>query len=521
MLARSPAACYRFADSPAWILAGKAAGNDRRPPGAPSVILGMFARRLPQVRRGTLRSLAVLVTLALSASALAAQAQAPPLPSLPLDAYPDRTREAVAPLYKTAVARPADAQAAGALGRALQAWDQLEDAHQAYLRAQALSPKAFEWLYLDAVVLYRLARHDEAAGQFRRALALSPDYLPARIKLADAAFRIGRMDEAREIFEALRLGALTRPFAEYGLGLIAAGEGRHEAAITHLLRAIELFPEWGEAHYALALSYNRLGRIEDAERAMAARLRHGASGPGLEDPVLATTSTVRDDAIAALQRGIKLDQDGDRAGAIAAHEEAVTKDPSFAQAHLNLILLYGRAANWAKVDEHYRQAVALGYSLADVHYNYGYAQQLQDRWDQAEAAYRRAIDSHPHHFRAHVNLAVALERRKDLEGAAAHFRLAADAEPTSRPARFYLARVLLELQRVPEAIAELEKILEPRDVEAPTYLHALAIAYAEAGNATTAIARAMEARELARSYQQTTLVAAIDQTLAYLKGSPR
>jgi len=471
--------------------------------------------------RGTLRSGAVLVALALSSSASGAQAQAPPLPPLPLDAYPDQTRETVAPVYKNAVDRPADAQAAGALGRALQAWDQLEDAHQAYLRAQALAPKAFEWAYLDAVVLYRLARYEEATGQFRRALALSPDYLPARIKLADAAVRAGRIDEAREMFEALRSGPLTQPFAEYGLGLLAAGEGRHEAAITHLQRAIELFSEWGEAHYALALSYNRLGRREDAERAMAARLQHGASGPGLEDPVLATTSTVRDDAIAALQRGIKRDQDGDWVGAIAAHEEAVTRDPSFAQAHLNLILLYGRAASWAKVEEHYRKAVALGYSLADVHYNYGYAQQLQNHWDQAEAAYRRALDSNPHHFQAHLNLAATLERRKDLEGAADHFRLAADAEPTSRPAQFYLARVLLELQRFPEAIVELEKILEPRDGEAPTYLHALAIAYAEVGNAKAAIARAIEARELAQSHRQTELVAAIDQTLAYLKGSPR
>lgn len=483
----------------------------------------MFARRLPRTRRGPgplLRSGAFLVALALGSS-LRAQAQPPPLPPLPLDAYPERAREAVAPLYKNAVDRPADAQAAGALGRALQAWDQLEDAHQAYVRAQALAPKVFEWVYLDAVVLSRLARYDEAAGQFRRTLALSPDYLPARIKLGDAALRTGRLDEARQIFAALRPAPLTQPFAEYGLGLIAAGEGHHESAITHLQRAIELFPEWGEAHYALALSYNRLGRREDAERAMAARLQHGAAGPGLEDPVLATTSTVRDDAVAALQRGIKLDEGGDGAGAIAAHEEAVTRDPSFAQAHLNLILLYGKAANWTKVEEHYRKAVALGYSLADVHYNYGYAQQLQNHWDEAEAAYRRALDSNPHHFRAHLNLAVALERRKDLEGAAAEFRLAADAEPTSRPARFYLGRVLLELQRSQEAITELEKILEPRDVEAATYLHALAIAYAEAGNVKAAIARAMEGRALARSFEQTALVAAIDQTLAYLKGSPR
>ncbi len=468
-----------------------------------------------------LRSAVFTIALALGGTGLAAQSQPPALPVLPLDAYPDQTREAVAPRYKDAVNRPADAQAAGALGRTLQAWDQLEDAHQAYRRAQALAPKAFEWFYLDAVILHRLARYEEAAEQFRRALALSPDYLPARVKLGDAAFRSGRADEARQIFTSLRPARLTEPFAEYGLGLIAASEGRHAAAVTHLGRAIALFPEWGEAHYALALSYNRLGRQEDAERAMAARLKHGTAGPGLEDPLLAATSTVRDDAIAALQRGVKLDENGDRAGAIAAHEDAVAKDPSFAQAHLNLILLYGGAGNWGKVDEHYRKAVALGYSLADVHYNYGYAQQLQNRWDEAESAYRRALDANPRHFRAHLNLALALERRKDLPGAAAEFRMAAEAEPTSRPARFYLARVLLELQRPSEAVSELEKIIEPRDAEAATYLHAQAIAYAEAGDAKTAVARALEARTLAAAHQQTTLAAAIDQTLAYLKGSPR
>src|SRR5580693_829091 len=50
------------------------------------------------------------------------------------------------------------------------------------------------------------------------------------------------------------VGALARepaaePAAELGLGRIAAAEGRHDAAVAHLERAIALFPEWGAAHY--------------------------------------------------------------------------------------------------------------------------------------------------------------------------------------------------------------------------------------------------------------------------------
>jgi tetratricopeptide (TPR) repeat protein len=459
----------------------------------------------------------LLLTLVVTQAASAGQAVA--LPQLPIEAYPDRARDTIAPLYAVAKARPNDAAAAGALGRALQAWDQLEDAHSVYQKAQALAPADFDWAYLDAIVLSELARHEDAARQFRRSLSLSPGYLPARLKLAETLVRAGRAEEARPEFESLRASAMTRPFAEYGLGQLAAAAGQHERAIEHFERAVSLVPEWGEAHYALALSYTRLGRTEEAERAMAARLRHGSRGPGLEDPVMNTTATVRSDAVALLQRGVKLEQAGDLAAAIAAHEAAVRDEPSFAQAHLNLMLLYGRTQNWAKVDEHYQKAVALGFSLGDVNYNYGYAQQLQGRWDLAEAAYRRALDSNPHHFAARVNLGLALERRKALADAAAEFRRAAEIDPVSRPARFYLARVLLDLRRPAEAIVELEKITRPHDAEAALYLHALAIAYLETGNRAEATRHANTAREVAQAHQQTEIAAAVDRTLAVLKGS--
>src|SRR5262245_1906347 len=86
----------------------------------------------------------------------AAQTTLPPLPRLALDAFPPTTRDALSRPYAAAVARPADATAVGTLARTLHAWDQLGAAHDTYLRAQALAPTAFEWLYLDGVTLQRL-----------------------------------------------------------------------------------------------------------------------------------------------------------------------------------------------------------------------------------------------------------------------------------------------------------------------------------------------------------------------------
>jgi len=443
--------------------------------------------------------------------------QLPPLPRLALDSYPAPTREALSGVYKQATARPDEAAAVGALARALQAWEQWGTAHEVYSRAAALAPQAFEWLYLDAVVLQRLARHAEAASQLERALRLNADYLPARVKLAESLLDAGNIDESRRLFEALAREPASEPAAHLGLGRIAAARGDHAAAVSHLERAVQLFPEWGAAQYALALSYRALGRRDEAQRALERHARYGPRWPGLDDPVLAGVMALRDDAQTSLERGLKLAEAGDLNGAIAAHEQALARDPSIAQAHANLISLYGRVRNWAKAEEHYRAVVALGFNLADAHYDYGVLLGMQDQWEAAAAAYRQAVAIDPHHSRAWNNLGQALERQRQIEAAADAYRQSIASEPTFRLARFNLGRMLIALGRNQQAIEELEKLAEPRDSEAPRYLFALATAHVRAGHKDEGIKWATEARNLALEHGQRELAAAIERDLAALK----
>src|SRR2546428_14005909 len=88
-----------------------------------------------------------------------AQTTFPPLRHLATDSYPSPAREAISRAYRDAIARPADAATVGTLARTLHAWEQWSAAHEAYGRAQALAPHVFEWQYLDALVLQRLAHH--------------------------------------------------------------------------------------------------------------------------------------------------------------------------------------------------------------------------------------------------------------------------------------------------------------------------------------------------------------------------
>jgi protein O-GlcNAc transferase len=447
----------------------------------------------------------------------AAQAAVPVLPRLAIDTFPAASREAVSAAYRAAETRPMDAAAVGALARVLHAWEQWDAAHAAYARCQALAPRVFEWHYLDGVVLQRLARHSEAAARFRRALEVSPDYLPARVKLAEALFEAWDLDESFRLFDALSRDPATEPMGQFGLGRIAAARGNHEEAITRLQRALALSSEWGAAHYALALSYRAVGRRGDAQRALDQHAKYGPAWPALEDRVLGGISALRADAAANLNRGLKLASAGDLQGAIAAHKEALVLDPSFAQAHANLISLYGQLRDWDRAEAHYRAVVELGVNLGDAHYDYGVLLGLQGEWDRAAEAYRKAIAVNPQHANAHNNLGQILERQGLTGAAVDEYRQAVASRPDFRLARFNLGRMLVALGNTREAIAELEKLTAPRDAEAPRYLFALAGAYARAGDKGLAIKWATEARQLALEHGQQELAAAIDRQLSSIK----
>lgn len=451
-----------------------------------------------------------------SAMTATAQSAAPPLPRLAIDTYPAAARGAISKAHRDASARPDDPDAVGTLARMLEAWEQWDAAHEAYLRAQALAPRAFEWHYLDAIVLQRVARPADAAVQLRAALEITPDYLPARVKLAEALLDAGQLEESQQLFSAIHDPA-AEPSVELGVGRIEAAMGHHDAAIPHFQKAISLYPEFGTAHYALALSYRALGRRDEARTELEAHAKHGAKWPAVPDPVLASVTDLREDAGALLQRGIKLANAGKLDEAIATHEAALAANPSLAQAHANLISLYGRKGDYAKAEEHYRAAVAAGASLADAHYDYGVLLGMQQKWGEAAAAYRQALAVNPLHAQARNNLGQLLERDRQYEEAAAEYRRAVESQPTLRIARFNYARMLIALGRNEEAVAELQQLTEPRDAETPRYLFALSAAYFRTGHKDEAVKWATDARQLALHFGDNELAAAIDRDLAAIR----
>ena len=445
----------------------------------------------------------------------------PDLPRLPLEQYAPELRSRVEEAVAKAQREPRSAQGTGALGMLLHAYDQLESAKACYARARALEPVAFEWAYLDGVVREALGDHAGAAEALRQALQAQPASLAARLKLAEILVATGDLAGAEALYRAVLADHPQAPQAHYGLGRVETARKRPAAAVERFGEATRLFEAYGAADYALALAYRDLGREEEARRQLALYQKHLLDTPPLDDPVLEQVRQLKGGAKEHLAEGIRLGKAGDTQGSVREHEAALRQDPKLVQAYANLISLYGRLQDWAKVDESYRAAIALRPGLADVYYDYGVALVQQDRRREALEAFQKALEINPYHSRAEGNLGALLLAEGKGDEAKGHLETALANDPANRLARFNLGRVLVAQGHLGDAILELQKILTPEDEETPRYLFALSAAYVRAGNREKGIYYGQEARRKAEAFGQTALAASIERDLRKLGVTPR
>ncbi|MGH9371457.1 MAG: tetratricopeptide repeat protein [Vicinamibacterales bacterium] len=439
------------------------------------------------------------------------------LPALALDSVPPAVRIPLQRAYDGARARPHDADAAGRLAMMLHAQEQYESAHAVYGQARQLAPTVFAWAYLGGVVEARLGRYAASAASLRQAAALDPSYMPARIGLADALMQSGNLEASRERYAALVRDHPELAVAHYGRGRASAMLGDGKDAIDHYRKAVEIAPQFGAAHYALALAYRDAGVVDLAQTHLEAYRRVGARRPVPPDALMDRVNAFRSSARDLIVEGARLEREGRLEASIALHLKALEADPAAAQAHVNLISLYGRRGEVEKAGEHYRAALTLQRDLADAHYNWGVLLASAGRVAEAADAFGRALEVNPFHAPAHNNLATLLAGQRKLAEAAAHYRQAISNDPGHRGARFNLGRVLVALGRPREAVEQFQRILTPEDDETPRYMHALATAWFAAHDVVKARECGERALRAARRLGQAELAARIERDLQRMK----
>jgi predicted O-linked N-acetylglucosamine transferase (SPINDLY family) len=219
-----------------------------------------------------------------------------------------------------------------------------------------------------------------AAESYRRALAISPDYVPALYNLGLVLRQSSRTGEAERCFRRVAELAPADADALFHLGSIADEQGRSAEAAAVFRRALAVAPDHPFLWLHLGIACRKLG---DLDAAAAAYRRALELRP--------------DDAEAHSNFGNLLQEEGRAEEAIAHYREAVRVEPGFALAWNNLGSALVRTRDLEAAARSLARAVELQPDFADAQFNLGNVHSLSGERDRAVRCFTAAHERRPEH----------------------------------------------------------------------------------------------------------------------------
>jgi len=223
-----------------------------------------------------------------------------------------------------------------------------------------------------------------------------------------------------------------RAHENLAINLVAEGGPHVLEGISEYYQALQLLPDYAEAHSNLGNALGSLGRTDEA---------------------------------------------------IEHYKAAVKLVPTLTAAHYNMANALAGAGRLNEAAAEYGIALRLNPEFAPAHNNLGNVYTSLGKLDEAEAQYREAVRLDPRYAVAQNNLGNALFARKRYDEARAQYQLAAQIDPNYVDAHYWLGNALVMLGRPAEAIPEYERALSLKP-DFPDAAHNLAIAKAQAAAAS-------------------------------------
>ncbi len=206
------------------------------------------------------------------------------VPKVEVFGVKDEARARLAQAYDEAVRNPDDSDKIGALGASYLFCDSPVAAVACFTHATELAPEAVHWWYFLALSAERIYKKDLAIKAYENTISRKPDYVPAYIRLADLLVE-KEPGKAESLYARVVELSKDMPLAHFGLARCAEIQGRSEDAIRHYRKAVELAPEFADAHAALVTLLTDAGRSVEAQPHIIAR-DEGRQTPILADPLL-------------------------------------------------------------------------------------------------------------------------------------------------------------------------------------------------------------------------------------------
>jgi len=170
--------------------------------------------------------------------------------------------------------------------------------------------------------------------------------------------------------------------AHIDLGLLQIQQGQREAGLAHCRRAVELRPDWPQAHYWLSRALSQTGNAGAAadEAVLAARMapahimylmwaalnEQGRKHYRESLAYLARVEAIDPSQDTQFMKGFALQMTGDRAGAIRTYLQLVASQPRHVQGHFNLAFALMEDGRFSEAIAHFERTLALKPDYAEA-----------------------------------------------------------------------------------------------------------------------------------------------------------
>ena len=232
-----------------------------------------------------------------------------------------------------------------------------DQAVQAFRRVLAREPDHFWGQYLLAICHLKEHRPSEAQAALFACQNRRPGFVWTYLLKGFAEGEMREFDLAEDDFKRateLGLGAAERYVMLVNRGVMRVRQGRHEAATEDFLTAIALKPTLFQAYIDLAQAFQKLGRLDDALKALDRAIEQ-TPGQAVLHRARAQLHRLRSENEAAL---------GDLDRAI---KQSSSRDPALAGDHLERGLILQRAGRYVDAVAECDRALELQPGWADVH----------------------------------------------------------------------------------------------------------------------------------------------------------
>ncbi|NBX26461.1 MAG: tetratricopeptide repeat protein, partial [Planctomycetes bacterium] len=226
-------------------------------------------------------------------------------------------------------------------------------------------------------------------------------------------------------------------YAYNNLGYIYAEQGRFDAAITMLERAVAIKSDYGQAYYNLGLVHSRRNHLEQAIHAYRTALRI--------DP---------QDVYAHNNLGLLLVRAGRLEEAMHEFRAALEVDANDLYAHNNLGKVYERTQRLDEARAEFEWALLIDPRDAYARNNLGRVLAKLERFDEAITQFNLVLAHTPDDAVAFHNLGQVYAQKNAWQAAVEHYKKALALSPRDAYARNNLGRAFLALGRLVEADTE-------------------------------------------------------------------